>query len=1630
MADESQQQAPTDRTPPGGHPHHHRGRRIALIAVTALLGVVALAVVAVLVVTNTDWGREQLRRRVVAILNDTAHGTVRVGRISGNLLKGITLHDVAITDSANAPFLALDSVTTRYGIRSFISKKIELTDLTVWRPILVLDRPPGGEWNYARIFPSDTTQTAKDSTTLAFGEWIVLHDVKVRNGDVTVRIPWAPDTSLAGAARDSVIRVTLDTTTVLPRQRVVQVAGGYQQVQRFHQLTAVFPLLQLAKPNERARRVEIDSLAVAAYPFRRPGAQVQQARGLVLIDADSLWFRDLAAQLPNSRATLTGTYGLNTSDLMIAGRAAPADLHDVRFLYPALPDTGTATTDFRVALLGNGGFALRFSGLDLRSEQTTMQGDLGISFLPDLRIDTTNVRFSGLTTGLLAQLVPAAVSPYRGTLGGRVSADGDLAELTLDADVTFDEVRTGRSRVVATGSVGAESTVVSARQLRLRFLPVQVALARQYMATLPVGGTITGSAIVQGATDRRLDVTGIDLTHLDRGATSRVGGRASVALGGASSAGRGAGDRRAPSRDELRRDATSPAPRREQDRPRVATATRSGARPNPWFDVDLDARPLSLVTVGRFAPALGLRGTARGPIRARGTMESFSVNSALALTDGGRVSVAGTLGLGVVPTYDLRTTMALFNANAVVAKAPSTSITARATVAGRGSDPATMVARLSADVSTSRIDTVAIDSSRARLRIANAMLSVDTLAVRAPGTQVDVEGIFGLDSLHTGELAYRVNVDSISALARYIPRLQGKVEPRPAILAERLAQARADSARVSQRNAVRIAVGERPAPPTVVVDTPLTIAKDSLAGSARAEGTLRGNIDRFDAKGNASAENLIALGNAVRRLRLAYAGTAIRSSEQSFAAAAVADSLLLSGFALDSIDVRTTYREPGGNLQLAVFQRQASDLAVRADFGIYPDRKELLLGRLALRFDSTLWAAPHASAVRWGQPGLEIDNVELTNALGGRIYASGRLPTGGTADLRVQVSDFQVADIAGLLQSDVPVRALVDLDAQVRGPLTAPIITATAALDSATYRGTVLPDVRAAIDYADQRLGARAEARGSLRATLATAQGARVAQTLPDTGRTLAIVTASVPINLALEGVDSTQKRLADDAPLVAELRADSLPLDLASRFTDALADVRGLARGTGAVSGTIKNPTYTGKIALVDAGFRVTAAGITMKDVNGSLTLRGDSVVIDSIAGRSDGRIAIAGGVGIKNPAEPSFDVRVSVADATILDNEIGRIKANAQIAAYGPYTGLFVSGGARVLGGVLYIPESDNKTVIGAGDPTVFAVIDTARLTDSDLIPAENPLLANLRTDISLGVDRDTWVRSREANVEFYSDGDLRVRVERAKSAIVLDGIVNTDRGQYTFLGKRFQVKSGSATFIGTQELDPNLQVVAEYEVPQGRPPLTIKILIGGTVLAPRISLQSDAQPPIAQSDLLSYLAFGNNTGALLSLGSGSSVSGSTSGGGLVGTTAAFAQKQLIGVALGAAVDQLESKAGRSLGADVFNITPVPGLPDELAGNFGGGLQQFVRGTQIEFGKYFNRQLYVAVQATPLFFESAPYVPGFVAQYRFSRFSGLSIESTYQPRYFLPPPSLTADQNISPRNALGVFLIRNWRF
>ena len=145
-------------------------QRLARLLVV-LLAIATLALVGVWVLTNTDFGRARVRSYALGLLSRTTHGIVRMGPVTGNLLTGATVHDISITDSAGRPFLKADSLSGRYGILNFLSKKIVISDLVLYRPDIVVEKLPNAkDWNYRILWPASKPNPA--DTVPGFGSWI------------------------------------------------------------------------------------------------------------------------------------------------------------------------------------------------------------------------------------------------------------------------------------------------------------------------------------------------------------------------------------------------------------------------------------------------------------------------------------------------------------------------------------------------------------------------------------------------------------------------------------------------------------------------------------------------------------------------------------------------------------------------------------------------------------------------------------------------------------------------------------------------------------------------------------------------------------------------------------------------------------------------------------------------------------------------------------------------------------------------------------------------------------------------------------------------------------------------------------------------------------------------------------------------------------------------------------------------------------------------------------------------------------------------------------------------------------------------------------------------------------------
>jgi translocation and assembly module TamB len=1766
-----------------------RNQVIAVRVGLVLSSLLLVLMLGLLVLTRTDWGREQVRRVVVSQLDNALDGHVEIGRLEGNLLVRWRFVDVSITDPEGRPFLAADTVSTRFSIRGLLQRRIILRQPRLVQGFVVLDQPPGEKWNYARILP----EPDPDPTRPGWGDWIRLDDLVIIDSRVTVRSEWKPDPELSPAERERKVAEALSEEN---RANIQRVPGGFQNVMDFRRLNAHLSEVLLADPDVDRTEFHVATLRAITQPFRPPVADVRGLEGKFLLSADSLWFEDVQARLPGSRLVASGVYDLESAALHLRMAGEPVAFDDMRWLYPRLPEEGGGP--MRLAIQRRQGATRIYAeDMDVRLGGGELAGDLRLLVGDTVRILPTDLGFRDLDTRLVDRIVPGVEFPVQGVLDGRLALHGDPAAMQVDGDVTLRHAPTGRSRVVAEGGVAmgdevrfsnlsltfsplrtdllrgelprlppgaaltgravldgtfdgplrldadlalddpvtgrsrvlargtvdpvpggirfaafdlelrplraalvrpelpelppgstiagrlrldgathgilnlqgdlaisdpatGESGVALAggldlrdelrfRALDLTFQPLLTDLIRDQLPELPPNATVTGSLTLSGAPSAFLDLAG-DLTLRDPATgTSRVAGAGGVDLAGPMTF-HGLDLRLDPLQMALVRrfepdlplDGTLTGWARLDGRPAARLAVRGDlvhreagetshlaghveVVPGEWASVDVQLMPLSLVVAGRFVPEAGLRGAVRGDLRAHGDLGDLTVRADLTVDDGGTIMTEGHLDLEAEqPAYSLVTRMRDFDLAAATARAPATTdLTGDIVARGRGLDPATMRAELRADLAGSAVDDLAADQVHLRVEIADGLARVDSSIVHIGSAVAWADGEFGLVPWREGELRYRVELADLHAVAPVLPPADtGVVVPRAPVRRAALAEARAAAERAERRRLVEaIATGRAPLPEAVAeprsverpIDMPTSfdtlalagIPRDTVAGSFEAEGVLRGNVETFDLLGTVEVEDLAVGGNFIGWGEAEYAWIQRGVATPTMEVDASARRLLIEGFALDSALAYVRHRgdrQGTGRAVLAAWQNDATDYRADAEYTLALGRGEVRLHDLALRFDTINWHTTQPGVINWSGDGVEVESLELASDAGGRVFLDGRLPVDDQADLHVTLQEVELAHLGLLLQDEREFAGRVSLDAEVTGTARAPVFEGVGMMIGAERNGQEFPDARLAFSYRDRELTFDAEF-------------------FEEEGRTFATAEGALPVDLAI--IDPTSPRLLD-GPLAVDVWADSLPLDGLGAITAEVTDTRGVVAGEFSVRGTWTDPMLEGEVSADQAAFRVVGTGVRYHDVAGSLRLAGSELVIDSLVARSGGPVRVTGGIDLSTLTEPGFDLQIRAENAWAMRTDDVQLRVDADLAVTGPFDRVLVTGQARTRRSVIYIPETRDKAMVTLDAPELLDTLEGRLLAAAEeLIETPSPLLANLEVEIDLHIEPDTWVRSTDYNVEIYTPPELpplRVQLDQRAGRLTLDGTVNSDRGEYSFMGRRFQVTRGAATFVGGSEPDPLLQVAAEHEVQlPGREAFSIRVIIGGTALSPTLTVESDARPPIAETDILTYIALGRAAGSVLQQ-QGSALSGhGTQSGDLVGNVAGLATMQMTALAANTLLDQFESEMARELGLDVLHIAPAD-LPAEL---FSGRFTDLFRGTEVEAGRYIGPRFFAAVR-TRLTTETRP-----GATLEYATPNGYRWTTSLEPRFLPARPTL---RELDPERAsvFGAFLLREWRF
>jgi translocation and assembly module TamB len=718
-------------------------------------------------------------------------------------------------------------------------------------------------------------------------------------------------------------------------------------------------------------------------------------------------------------------------------------------------------------------------------------------------------------------------------------------------------------------------------------------------------------------------------------------------------------------------------------------------------------------------------------------------------------------------------------------------------------------------LSRSRIRELTLDSVFAVAGLHDSLFRVDTAYAVWKGARVGGSGTLGWGGLHTGRMSFTMAADSLIAFDSLLLATTGQTRD----------------------------LGPESRP---------------LGGTAQASVQLSGNLDTLEAAGDLLVQNLEWQN--IRSPRVTGAFSWIGGSRPQLTGSVGSDSVAAGKWIFHRVGAQA--RGWADSLEWSAGTGVGS--TVRADAGgrwwRRGETQVALFDSLALRLPAHRYSIDQSFAVTLTDSAPDVSPVTMRADDGSAvIQVAGRVPGSSSGSLLVRVLGLDLQDAYGLLQRDTSgIGGAVGLDMRVGGTAEMPTLRGAATLEGGRFGDFQAPFLQGVVDYADRRL--------------------ETDLLLWRTGENVLDVGATLPLDLAIRGAKKRQV----DGPLSVHARGDSVDLAIVEALTPGVREVRGALSTNVNVSGTWDSPRLSGAVQIRDGAMTIPGLGVRYGGVRGRATFQGDSLVLDDVAlSGGGGTLGITGSVRLEDLARPVLNLGFRANDFGAIDvRNFLTLNATGALQLEGPFFRSTLTGNLTANSGVLYFADLVSKRIIDLEDPTIADLVDTTLIRREALgAKFQNRFLDSL-TITNLGVDigTDVWLRSAEANIQLAG----QVQLSKTRQAYAPSGVLEAVRGNYTLkigpVTRDFAVERGTVRYFG--DLNAGLDIRARHDVRAVRgEEIPVVAVITGTLYAPKVTLESTFNPPISQTDLVSYVVTGYPANEAARLGFGNVVETSLS-------------------------------------------------------------------------------------------------------------------------------------------------------
>ncbi|MBW2165091.1 MAG: translocation/assembly module TamB domain-containing protein, partial [Deltaproteobacteria bacterium] len=349
-----------------------------------------------------------------------------------------------------------------------------------------------------------------------------------------------------------------------------------------------------------------------------------------------------------------------------------------------------------------------------------------------------------------------------------------------------------------------------------------------------------------------------------------------------------------------------------------------------------------------------------------------------------------------------------------------------------------------------------------------------------------------------------------------------------------------------------------------------------------------------------------------------------------------------------------------------------------------------------------------------------------------------------------------------------------------------------------------------------------------------------------------------------------------------------TIPLEIISLFTDVFPNAAGEVRLSLGVNGNLSQPDLRADAEIINCGMTVPGLLQQMHNLNGSIHVTPEAIVLDNIRGMLDsGSFELSGAIDLKAYRPSRVGLKLKAHDLTLM------IPDTLEKS--------LVSGYIQMIEGKYY--KNIRLNLMGSLGK---------KSREEALVAPEIPwpFLKNMAIDITTRYRQPFVIDNNMALLAIKPD----LRIYGSVNHPLIRGRAQVESGTVYFQKKEFNVKKGVFDFINPYKIEPTIDVLSEIIVREW----TIFLSISGT--PDNLKFNFSSNPSEREEDILSLLITGKTTQELIAGEGGLSLS---PGQILADVLAETVQKQ-IKDATGLDIVELEYKeVGEAEASDEVKVT-----------------------------------------------------------------------------------------------------------